>query len=143
MKLNMGKMRMAIKNEKHQAWLDLFLDSGDQVAAYKAVYPDASDATCATASSKLKRLYTKEIFEAVSHGLKNLTPKAFQTMSSLLGSHNEAVKFKAAQAILGYGGHNPVEKKEISVTERSESEIDARLSQLLGSEMNVNEHVKH
>ena len=123
-----------IKNPKHQAWMDEFLLSGDQVAAYQKVYPEASIATATSASSKLKREYAKEIFESVSDGLKTLTPKAYQTMGQLLSSSNEAVKLKAAQAILGYGGHNPVERKEISVSERSDDEITNRLKTLLGNE---------
>ncbi|NOR56990.1 MAG: hypothetical protein GQ474_00525 [Sulfurimonas sp.] len=41
---------------------------------------------------------------------------------------------KAAQLILDYGGHRAVEKKEISIMDRTEEEIDARLKQLMKDE---------
>ena len=120
-------------NPKHEAWLELvYGEKGEHpLTAYKSLYPNAGHETALVQVSQLKKRYSDKIYESVKDGIRHSTPAALQVLHKLCTeASTEAVKLKAAMAILEYGGHK-VERKEISISERSDEEIDTRLKQLL------------
>lgn len=120
-------------NEKHEEWFRMVMEGADGISAYRELYPDAALSTARVQASKLRRKFAERRFELVQESLKEGSVHAVKTLTDLVkGTASEGVKLKAATALLNFAGHKPVEKKAITVTEKSEEEIQGRLKQLLG-----------
>jgi len=89
--------------------------------------------TAKSQGSRLRKEYEEYLVAETTANLKGGGAAAYAMLITLMKSaKQEAVKLKAATEILKFGGYSPVEKQEITVTQRSDEEIDAALSHLLG-----------
>jgi len=128
---------MEIKNDRHAEWYRLWTEKGlSPLKAYQEVYPNAGYNTACVEATRLKKRYIEGMFDEVQDRIQQGSKKAVYVLEAILSSNDvpAAVKLKAATAMLGYAGHNAVEKQEISVTDKSEEEIDRRLMQLMKDE---------
>lgn len=137
-------------NEKHQQWLDLYVQIGDATLAYEQVYGPGEKNSIAVGASRLKARYAEEIDKLVLASYKQDTPIARNVINDLmLNSKNEMVKFKAAQDVLARAGHDAAHIVEHRNPEQTKEELEARLKavltglnqedlqQLLGDKLNL------
>jgi len=130
---------------EHEAWWKLVASGKSGVEAYQIVYPDSTKSTAYVGASKLMARYADKIFSCVQSKLKDGSLRAVGVIEEIMNSSKapEAVKLKAAQAILDMTGHKAVEKKEISIKDLNEDEVDTKLKKLLGEDIIEAEIVKH
>ena len=122
-----------ITNPKHAKWFhDWQVNGKPPVEAFMAIHTGYGKASAGVEVCRLKKKYADEIYEVVQSSIKVGSAKAFKCVLDIIenGKVSEAVRLKASLAILDYAGHKAAEKKEISIVDRTEEELDARLVQL-------------
>jgi hypothetical protein len=122
-----------IKNPRHQQWHDLVMGGGiSGTKAYMQVYPNAGKLTAEAEASSLKRKYRDETFDYVKDAIKFGSPIAVNALIDMIKAKttSEGVRFKAAKEILDYAGHRAATEVTISIEDKTEEELDARILQL-------------
>jgi len=98
-----------------------------------AIEAGFSEKSATTQAYQMRKKYEDFIAEGVVSSLKGKGNIALKVLVKLAQkAKQESVQLKAATSLLNYGGFRPAEKQEITVTQRSEEEIDAQLAVLLG-----------
>jgi len=120
-------------NVRHEEWLQLFVDGMGSKKAYEKLYPNASPATVSVEVSKLRKKYDKQITTAVRQHLSSTAIKATTVIDELLSNPKtqEAVRLKAAIAVLELSGYKAATQIEMKVADVSDNELNTRLSRLL------------
>ena len=84
-------------------------------------------------ASRLKRELAQEINQEVSYTLKSSAPQALTTLVSLMNeSNSDSVRLACAKDILDRAGFKPADRKEDYVQQKSLSDLESELIQLLG-----------
>jgi len=129
-------MTHAMIHDMHMDWFDMWMSGIDPLKAYKTVYPDANHKTAKKETYRLKKRYAQKQFDHVKDEISHGSKRALIELNKLIVSETvtDAVRLKAITALLNFAGFAPVEKKEITVAERTEEEINNRLKALVGAE---------
>jgi len=101
--------------------------------AYEKLYPNASSATVNVEVSKLRKKYDTRIATAVRQHLSNTAIKATTVIDELLSNPKtqEAVRLKAAIAVLELSGYKAATQIEMKVSDTSDDELNNRLASLI------------
>jgi len=113
--------------------LQLFIDGMGSKKAYEKLYPNASSATVNVEVSKLRKKYDTRIATAVRQHLSNTAIKATTVIDELLSNPKtqEAVRLKAAIAVLELSGYKAATQIEMKVSDTSDDELNNRLASLI------------
>ena len=115
-------------SEQQQAWFDLYMSHGDGTRAAQEV----EYAHPQVAGSKNKVALRKHIQAAVWPMIKDKVPLAAAKMFRLASqSKNEKVQFEACKYIMELAGYTAIQKKEITIKDMTDAEVDSELAQLL------------
>jgi phage terminase small subunit len=91
-----------------------------------------SEATAHVKGSQLFKQFQDYIITETADMLKTGGAEAYQVMLELMRrAKQDAVRLKAATAVLDYGGYKPVEKIDMTVDQKSDEELDGQLATLL------------
>ena len=117
-------------SDREKLWCQYFLEGcNKKEAAQKAGYAESSSAVT---GHQLSQRYEDYIFSESGKMLKGAASLGINVISRLASSaKQESVQLKAATQLVMLSGHKPADKLEIT-DKRSEEEIDAQLTALLG-----------
>jgi len=118
-------------SDMEAAWFEKYMEHGDATrAAREAGYSDKGQNACVK-GSQLKKKFQKKIEENLQKLIKNDAVFARRIVLQVAAtSKNDMARLNAAKDILDRSGYKAVEKKEISISDKTEEEIDQALREL-------------
>jgi len=121
-------------DDRQQLFIDTFLLDGNgakaaRVAGYAAPHHKAA--------YRLKLVLAHAITERGYDSVATLMPLAIKTLGSCLNDRNGMVRMKAVEQVLGISGIAGIERKEVTITHKTDKEIDAELMRLLQRNKNT------
>mgnify|MGYP001251829698 CR=1 FL=1 len=127
--------RLEHLSDQRRRFVEEYVLTGNaKLAAKRARYKDNKNLT--NQACKLRRELFKEINDEVQFTLRDSAPKALQALTHLLEhSSSDSVRFACAKDILDRGGFRPADRKEDYVQQKSLSDLEFELIQLLGQKM--------
>ena len=112
-------------NEKHKAWVEFYIESGDARKATAAIYPDVQGKSIATKTRFLKSTLANEIDNHARGQYKKEAPLMMNVIKDIaLNGEQEAVRIKAANTWLSRAGHDAAQVIEVKKTVTHEQLLD-------------------
>jgi len=141
MALNLSKLDGRAFTEKEKAWYEAYMATGNASEAARRIGITTSVRQYGYGMKVRLKKYIQRDLQAM---IGNCGPDALETIYDLAKNCEDAnVRLKAAQDLLNRAGYKETQRVEVTVADKSDSELDSEIQALLKQGNVVDAQVVH